>query len=110
MVSRKVVFFDDKAHIKFHYFENSTAENRIIHRKLSAAFKIILDKPNVGEHIGKEKIPKAYKKKGITDLYKYNLTKSWRLMYYLERNDDILYIVIMDWLPHSDYDRLFGYG
>jgi hypothetical protein len=110
MVSRKVVFYDDNAGNKFHYFATSTSENQFIKQKLDAAFKILMDKPNAGEHVQKGKIPKSYKKKGITDLYKYNLTKSWRLMYFLERNDNVLYIVIVDWLSHSDYNKLFGYG
>ena len=110
MVSRKVVFINEKICYKYNDLNKSTSEDRIIYEKLNAAFKKLLNKPNSGEYIQKDRIPKEYVKKGINDLYKYNLTRSWRLLYRLERNENLLFIVIIDWMPHKDYEILFGYN
>jgi len=63
-----------------------------------------------GVQVPKKLIPKDYHKKHgpLKNLWKYNLTRSWRLMYTVARDGDIS-AVIIEWLDHTDYDRRFGY-
>ncbi|WP_292367029.1 MULTISPECIES: hypothetical protein [unclassified Methanoculleus] len=63
-----------------------------------------------GIQVPKKLIPKDYHKKygPLDNLWKYNLTRSWRLMYTVARDSDTI-AVIIEWLDHTSYDRRFGY-
>jgi hypothetical protein len=63
-----------------------------------------------GIQVPKKLIPKDYHKKygPLDNLWKYNLTRSWRLMYTVARDGDTI-AVIIEWLDHTNYDRRFGY-
>ncbi|MFY1642790.1 hypothetical protein ACK11Z_03520 [Methanoculleus bourgensis] len=44
----------------------------------------------------------------IKNLWKYNLSRSWRLMYTVTSDGGTIAVVI-EWLDHTGYDRRFGY-
>ncbi len=60
--------------------------------------------------IPKRQIPKVYLQRypPIRNLWKYNLSRSWRLMYTVASDGDTI-AVIIEWLDHTGYDRRFGY-
>ena len=46
---------------------------------------------------------------GITNLRKYNLPKGWRLLYTVRGNEIEIISVILEWLPHKEYENRFKY-
>ena len=62
-----------------------------------------------GTQVPKRQIPKAYLQRNppIKNLWKYNLSRSWRLMYTVASDGDTI-AVIIEWLDHTGYDRRFG--
>ena len=45
----------------------------------------------------------------IDNLWKYDLPRGWRLMYSVARDEVIVISIILEWLPHKEYERRFGY-
>jgi hypothetical protein len=63
-----------------------------------------------GVQVPKKQIPKDYHRRygPLDNLWKYNLTRSWRLLYTVASDGDTIAVVI-EWLDHTGYDRRFGY-
>ena len=54
--------------------------------------------------------PREYVQKyGITNLWKYNLDSYWRLTYTLTGDAVKMYLIYLEYLPHTEYERRFGY-
>ncbi|MGM5484945.1 MAG: hypothetical protein ACQEP1_03685 [Nanobdellota archaeon] len=53
--------------------------------------------------------PKHYKKYGINNLWNYDLPGVLRLIFTLEKDDVLVVAVILEWLPHKDYEKRFKY-
>ncbi|OPY30968.1 MAG: hypothetical protein A4E28_00058 [Methanocella sp. PtaU1.Bin125] len=71
--------------------------------------KLIIN-PARGRVIKRELIPATYLNKyGNKTFFIWNLTASWRLIYFLAREEDRRLIIIVDWLSHSDYEKLFKF-
>lgn len=63
-----------------------------------------------GERIPKRLIPRAYLARyGVTNLWKLNLDRYWRMIYTIVGDEIRLVSVILDVLNHKKYDRKFGY-
>jgi mRNA-degrading endonuclease RelE of RelBE toxin-antitoxin system len=77
---------------------------------LNRAFDDISANAFCGVQIPKKQIPKEYSKKyGIDNLWKYNLSNAWRLLYSVARDEIIVVAIILEWMPHKDYEKRFGY-
>jgi len=65
-----------------------------------------------GEHVSKRN-QKAYsyyiKKYGITNLWKLNVSKDWRIIYTIQGNQIEIISIILESLSHKEYERKFGY-
>ncbi len=46
---------------------------------------------------------------GINNLRKCNLPGGWRLRYTVKANNVEIIPIILEWLPHHEYERRFGY-
>ncbi len=63
-----------------------------------------------GKRIQKRLIPQEYVVKyGVTNLWKLNLDKYWRMIYTIVGDEVRLVSVILEVLDHKKYDRKFGY-
>ncbi|MFH1400408.1 MAG: hypothetical protein ABIH41_02720 [Nanoarchaeota archaeon] len=64
-----------------------------------------------GIQIPKRLFPKDYVREyGITNLWKYNLPRSWRLLYTVTAKNEVeLISAILDWFDHKDYERKMSY-
>ena len=50
------------------------------------------------------------RKYNLNNLWIYNLPEGWRLLYSVTSPDKIEVIaVILDWMSHKDYERLFNF-
>lgn len=85
-------------------------EEKQLHNRLLCAFNDIEQDCFCGIQIPKRLIPKEYQKKhAIDNLWKYNLPGAWRLIYTIERQDILIIAIVLEWLPHEEYERRFKY-
>ncbi len=66
--------------------------------------------PMCGTKIPKKLWPKNYiKTYQITNLWKYDLPNAWRLIYTIVEDKVKILNIILEWFPHKEYERKFGY-
>jgi mRNA-degrading endonuclease HigB of HigAB toxin-antitoxin module len=96
---------------KINGLQGKTSEDKVLLVHLDKAFdKLKLD-PFSGHRIQKKRIPKVYiDKYDMDNLLILNLPGAWRLIYFIERNGDNIIVVIVDFMSHTEYDRIFGYS
>jgi len=103
--ANKVVFRDDKTETAF----NSLGKNAPLKKSILMAIDKIKDNVFCGENIPKKQIPKEYTRKyGIDNLWWYQLSNSWRLVYSIMGTDTIeILAVIVNYYDHKKYERKF---
>jgi Txe/YoeB family toxin of Txe-Axe toxin-antitoxin module len=105
-----VVFADSKVKESFEKLKDSKTEEQKLYTQLNRAFDDISEDAFCGIQIPKKLIPKKYLKKyGIDNLWKYNLPGAWRLLYSVARDEIIVIAIVLEWLPHKEYEKRFGY-
>jgi mRNA-degrading endonuclease RelE of RelBE toxin-antitoxin system len=63
-----------------------------------------------GKRIPRPLIPRVYAVKyGVTNLWKLNLDRFWRMIYTIVGDEVRLVSVVIEVLNHKKYDRKFGY-
>jgi len=106
----KVVFADETVKEAFDRLQDSRTEDQNLYRWLNRAFDDLSENAFCGIQIPKKLIPKTYLKKySIDNLWKYNLPNAWRLIYSVARDEVIVISIILEWLPHKEYERRFNY-
>jgi Txe/YoeB family toxin of Txe-Axe toxin-antitoxin module len=106
----KVVFADKKVKDSFDKLKDSKTEDKKLYERLNKAFDDICENAFCGIQIPKKLIPKNYLKKyEIDNLWKYNLPGAWRLLYSVARDEIVVIAIILEWLPHKEYEKRFGY-
>lgn len=102
----KVIFMNDELENAF----NSLSDKDPIKKALINAIRNIKEDYRAGEYIPKSKVPIAYLNKyKIDNIRVYDLPSAWRLMYTITGNSEIEIIsILLDWMDHKDYERLFG--
>lgn len=105
-----VCFADDQVRQAFFRLASGRAEEKEICCQLNRVFDLLAMDPFCGIQIPKRLFPGAYCiKYGIDNLWKYNFHKNWRLMYSVAGDGTRLVTVVLEWLPHKEYERRFGY-
>ncbi|MCC7564981.1 MAG: hypothetical protein KO206_01705 [Methanomicrobiaceae archaeon] len=106
-----VYFADEKVKEAFAaLLASARTEDRELAALLDKAIAAIAANAFCGTHVPKRQIPKVYLQRNppIKNLWKYNLSRSWRLMYTVASDGDTI-AVIIEWLDHTGYERRFGY-
>ncbi|MBN1432993.1 MAG: type II toxin-antitoxin system YoeB family toxin [Methanomicrobiaceae archaeon] len=86
------------------------SEDKRILKALNKAIDNIEKDPFSGIQIPKRLIPKRYNKVFKPDnLWKYDLNRSWRLIYWIASDDEGRITLLIDWMDHKEYDKIFGY-
>jgi hypothetical protein len=80
----------------------------LLHQLTKAFFEISINAFS-GVQIPKRLIPLDYRRWGIPNLWKRNLPNGWRLLYFIVEINSEAYSVVLDWLPHKEYERKFNY-
>ncbi|MBS3134815.1 type II toxin-antitoxin system RelE/ParE family toxin [Candidatus Woesearchaeota archaeon] len=89
-------------------------KNSKFHKQLLTAIErekdnLFID-PHRGIQIKKKQIPKEYIiKYGVTNLWKINLPDFWRMLYTITGNELEIISILLEFMDHNDYDKLFGY-
>lgn len=103
----KVRFVDEKLK---EAFEQTKEVDPRLYKELERAFNSITSDAFFGRRVKKELIPKELiKKYSLTNLFIYNLSSSWRLIYSLVNEEVEVIAVVLDWMNHKDYERIFGF-
>ncbi len=105
-----VFFAEDRIKKSFLALASSKAEDAEIYRSLNEVFDALALDAFCGIQVPKRQIPKSYiARYGIDNLWKYNFHKNWRLMYSVAGDGKNVIALIIEWLPHKEYERRFGY-
>jgi len=90
-------------------FDSIRTTDKRLHKHLTRAFNDILENAFCGIQIPKKLFPKEYKHLG--NLWKYNLPDAWRLIYTIKAPNKIEIVsVILVWMDHKAYERIFKYN
>jgi hypothetical protein len=103
-------FADDQVRDTFFMLQSGRAEEKEIFDQLNSAFDMLSLDPFCGIQVPKRLIPKIYiTKYGIDNLWKLNFHKNWRLMYSVAGDGTQVVTLVIEWLPHKEYERRFRY-
>lgn len=103
----KIRFIDKSLLAAFRKAE--TAEPRV-YKELERAFMSISTNEFHGRQVKKKLIPKELiKKHEINNLWIYNLSSDWRLLYSLVNEEIQVLAIVLDWMDHKDYEKLFNF-
>jgi len=85
-------------------------EEKQLFKFINRAIEDLKENPFCGIKIPKKLWSKEHiKKYQITNLWKYNLPNSWRLIYTLIGNEIKIVSMIIEWMDHKNYERRFKY-
>lgn len=91
-------------------FEDLASSDPRLYKEIEKAINDICNNAFCGRNVKKDLIPKELKNKyHIDNLWILNLKKDWRLLYSVGRDEIELIAVILDWMNHKDYKRLFNF-
>ncbi len=104
----KVKFISLKLEKEFNSLKDSDPIKKSILRTVGS----LQQNAYAGIQIPKKLIPEVYiKKYGINNLWKYDLSNEWRLIYTLTSENEIeLISAILEWFDsHKNYEKRFNY-
>lgn len=92
-------------------FEELNDSDKEFYKEIQDAMNEISKNVFCGRNVKKELIPKEYiQKYNLNNLWIYNLRDGWRLLYFVTTPDKIdVLAIILDWMDHKDYERLFKF-
>ncbi len=108
----KVSIYFASEEIKLQYFalENGSSEEKILHSLLNKAIDALVENVFCGIQIPKKQIPKKYLTVyRVSNLWKINISSSYRLVYTVASSEDGTIAVIIEWFDHKEYERRFNY-
>jgi Txe/YoeB family toxin of Txe-Axe toxin-antitoxin module len=103
----KIKFIDEKLKEAFLNLEKSDPR---LYKEIAKALEDISKNAYCGRNVKKNLIPNEFiQKYDINNLWIYNLRVDWRLLYSVSNNEIDVLGLILDWMNHKDYERLFGF-
>jgi len=106
MKPERVVFIDNSLEKSF----NELDELDSIKKALVRAIETLKEDAFSGRNVKKNIIPKSLiKKYKLNNLWIYNLPDGWRMLYVLTSEEIQIIAVILDWMDHKDYEKLFNF-
>lgn len=105
-----VAFISSALKNNFDGLNNGKFEDKQLYHFINRAIEDLKLNPLCGIRIPKKLWPKEYLQNyEITNLWKYNLPNAWRLTYTIESDEIKIVSIILNWMTHKEYERLFGY-
>ena len=105
-----VAFIDEKLKKDFEALNESKFEDKQLYGFIDRAMDDIKNNPICGTRLKKKQWPKKYiLDYAITNLWKYDLPNSWRLVYTIEATEVKIVNMILEWFDHKNYERRFSY-
>lgn len=91
-------------------FEKLKEEDERLFKEIENALNTIKQNVFFGRNVKKNLIPRELKQKyDLNNLWIYNLRKDWRLLYTITNNEVEILAIVLDWMNHKDYERLFRF-
>ena len=84
-------------------------ESQPLIRSIERVINILKENPQFGDPIRKELIPDEFKKQGIKNLYRAELSNFWRMLYTLEGTKIEVFAFVLSIIDHTIYNKMFGY-
>ena len=104
----KVIFADKELKEAFERLKES---DKRLYKEIENALNAIRQNAFFGRNVKKKLIPKELiQKYGIDNIWIYNLRKDWRLLYTLTNNEVEILAIVLEWMNHKDYEKLFKFG
>lgn len=101
---------DEKIRKTYKKLSTSNSEDKRLKKWIDRAMGDLAENAYCGIQIPKKLFPKEYiKQHGIDNLWKYNLPNAWRLIYTIRNKEVCIYSIILEWMPHKDYEKRFKY-
>jgi Txe/YoeB family toxin of Txe-Axe toxin-antitoxin module len=105
-----VAFISEKIKKEFESLKEGKFEDKKLYEFISRAINDLKKNPSCGIKIPKKLWPKEYFQGGnITNLFKYDLPNSWRLIYTIKEDEIRIVNIILEWFSHKEYEKRFGY-
>lgn len=107
---KRVAFVDPSLKAAFDGLEKGKSEEQQLGAFLKRAVADLTQNPLCGIRVPSNQWPKEYiRKYRIDNLRKYDLPNGWRLLYTIKGNEIEIISILLEWVPHKDYERKFGY-
>ena len=107
---KRIGFGDEAVRKAFLELKSGKFEERLLVSYIEKAMDRIKEDPFGTIAIPQKLWPIEYiRRLEITNLRKYNLPKGWRLLYTVRGNEVEIISVILERLPHKEYERRFKY-
>ena len=91
-------------------FSDLKDRDKRLYKEIEKALGDIKQNAFCGRSVRKKLIPKRFVEKyDITNLWIYNLRKDWRLLYSLADDEIEVIALVLDWMNHKDYEKLFKF-
>ncbi len=102
---------DESVRDKYLALRDARSEDKELYKSMKRKLDILKYNPYHGDNIEKKKIPQPYKRKyHLNNLLKININKYWRLLYHVKSLDrERTLVIVIDFMTHVDYNKLFGY-
>ena len=105
-----VAFISQKLKENFELLNKGKFQDKELYKFINKAIDNLKDNPTCGIKIPKKLWPKYYVQEyKVTNLWKYDLPKGWRLIYTIETNEIRIVSVILEWFNHKEYEKRFNY-
>jgi len=106
----EIRFADDNVKKAFYELEKGDNLEKELFRFISQAMDNIEENAFCGVQIPKKQIPKEYMQRYLVgNLWKYDLTNAWRLIYSISGGKAVVVSIVLEWMSHKDYERRFNY-
>ena len=105
-----VAFITQKLKDLYEELRNGRFEDKELYFSITKATNDLKLNPTYGIKVPRYLWPKEYiQKYAITNLWKLNLPKGWRLVYTIEADEIKVMNIILEWMTHKEYERRFKY-
>jgi Txe/YoeB family toxin of Txe-Axe toxin-antitoxin module len=103
----RVVFISDELETAY----EALPEDELLKKAIKRAVADLQENAFCATQIPKRLFPKEYVKTyGITNLWKYDLPRGWRLLYTVTAENEVeLISAILEWSDHKAYEKRFKY-
>lgn len=94
----------------FEKLNKSKFQDKNLYKFINRAIDDLKQNPVCGIKIPKKIWPKNYiQKYNVSNLWKYDLPSSWRLIYTIKEDEITILNVILEWFDHKGYEERFNY-
>ena len=106
----QIRFFQERLHQELLKLAGGDNKERELFKAIVCALESIEKDSFCGIQVPKRLIPKEYLRTyNLRNLWKYNLPNGWRLLYTIQSDEVVVIAIILEWLPHAEYERRFNY-